>query len=119
MAALSVASITLVGYRWLHFNATTVALVFLLGVLAVSATWGWREAVFMSVAATVALDYFFMPPFGTLTITDPQNWIALLAFLVSAVAVSQLAERARRGARSAIERRQELERLYGFSQLLL
>ncbi|MGB0119121.1 MAG: DUF4118 domain-containing protein [Terriglobales bacterium] len=118
-AALSVAGITLVGYRWLHFNATTVALVFLLGVLAVSATWGWREAVFMSLAATVALDYFFMPPIGTFTIADPQNWIALVAFLVSAVAISQLAERARRGARSAIERRQELERLYGFSQLLL
>jgi two-component system sensor histidine kinase KdpD len=119
MAALSVAAITLVGYRWLHLNATTVALMFLLGVLGVSASWGWREAVFMSLAATLALDYFFLPPVGALTIADPQNWIALLAFLVTAVAVSQLSERARRGARSAIERRQELERLYAFSQLLL
>ena len=73
----------------------------------------------MSAIATVALDYFFLPPIGTLAIADPQNWIALFAFLVSALAVSQLSERARRGARSAIERRQELERLYAFSQLLL
>ncbi len=119
IAALFVAGITLVGYRWLHFNSTTVALMFLLGVLGVSASWGWREAVFCSVVASIALDYFFLPPIGVLTIADAQNWIALVAFLVSAVAVSQLAERARRGARSAIERRQELERLYGFSQLLL
>jgi two-component system sensor histidine kinase KdpD len=119
VAALSVAGITFVGYRWLHFNSTTIALMFLLGVLGVSASWGLREAVFMSLVATVALDYFFLPPIGVLTITDPQNWIALLAFLLTAVAVSQLSERARRGARSAIERRQELERLYGFSQLLL
>jgi two-component system sensor histidine kinase KdpD len=119
VAALSVAGITFVGYRWLHFNSTTIALMFLLGVLGVSASWGRREAVFMSVVATVALDYFFLPPIGVLTITDPQNWIALFAFLLTAVAVSQLSERARRGARSAIERRQELERLYGFSQLLL
>jgi two-component system sensor histidine kinase KdpD len=91
----------------------------LLGILAISATWGLRQAVFMSVVATLAFDYFSLPPVGTFTIADPQNWIALFAFLVTAVAVSELSARARRGARSAIERRQELERLYSFSQLLL
>jgi two-component system, OmpR family, sensor histidine kinase KdpD len=91
----------------------------LLGILAISATWGLRQAVFMSVVATLAFDYFSLPPVGTFTIADPQNWIALFAFLVTAVAVSELSARARRGARSAIERRQELERLYAFSQLLL
>ncbi len=91
----------------------------MLGILAISATWGLRQAVFMSVVATLAFDYFSLPPVGTFTIADPQNWIALFAFLVTAVAVSELSARARRGARSAIERRQELERLYSFSQLLL
>ncbi len=116
---LSVAGITLIGAEWLHLNPTTIALVFLLGILGVSIFWGFRQAVFMSVAATLALDYFFLPPTGGFTIADPQNWIALFAFLVTAVAVSQLSERVRREARSAIERRQELERLYAFSQLLL
>ena len=119
IAALSVAGITLVGYRWLHLNPTTIALAFLLSVLGVSASWGLRQAVFMSVIATLALDYFFLPPIGAFTIADPQNWIALFAFLVTAAAVSELAGRARRGARSVVERRQELERLYAFSQLLL
>jgi two-component system sensor histidine kinase KdpD len=119
IAALSVAGITLVGARWLHLNPTTIALAFLLGILAISATWGLRQAVFMSVVATLAFDYFSLPPIGAFTIADPQNWIALFAFLVTAVAVSELSARARRGARSAIERRQELERLYAFSQLLL
>jgi two-component system sensor histidine kinase KdpD len=119
ISALSVTGITLVGARWLHLNPTTIALAFLLGILAISATWGLRQAVFMSVVATLAFDYFSLPPVGTFTIADPQNWIALFAFLVTAVAVSELSARARRGARSAIERRQELERLYSFSQLLL
>ncbi|MFI5118387.1 MAG: DUF4118 domain-containing protein [Terriglobales bacterium] len=119
IAALSVAVITLIGYRWLHLNSTSIALAFLLGVLGISATWGLQQAVFMSVVATLAFNYFFLPPIGTFTIADPQNWIALFAFLVTALSVSQLSERARRGARSAIERRQELERLYAFSQLLL
>jgi len=119
IAALSVAGITLIGYRWLHLNSTTMALIFLLGVLAISASWGLQPAVFMSVIATLAFNYYFLPPIGTFTIADPENWIALFAFLVTALAVSQLSERARREARSAIERRQELERLYAFSQLLL
>ena len=119
VAAVSVAGITLVGYRWLHLNPTTIALAFLIGVLGVSASWGLRQSVFMSVIATLAFNYFFLPPIGTFTIADPQNWIALFAFLVTAVTASELSERARRGARSAIERREELERLYAFSQLLL
>ena len=73
----------------------------------------------MSVLSTVAFNYYFLPPIGTLTIADPQNWVALLAFLVTAVAVSEMSARARRGQSTAIERRRELERLYGFSQLLL
>ena len=119
IAALSVAGITLVGTRWLHLNPTTIALGFLLGILGISASWGLRQSVFMSVIATLAFNYFFLPPIGTFTIADPQNWIALFAFLVTAVTASELSERARRGARSANERRQELERLYAFSQLLL
>ena len=118
-AALTVGGITLIGYRWLHLNPTTMALAFLLGVLAISAFWGLQQAVFMSVVSTLAFNYFFLPPVGTFTIADPQNWIALFAFLVTAVTASELSERARRGTRSAIERRQELERLYAFSQLLL
>jgi len=118
-ATLTVAVITFVGYRWLHLNATAVALAFLLGVLGISTFYGLRQAIFMSVLATVAFNYYFLPPIGTLTIADPQNWIALFAFLVTAVTASELSARARRGERTAVERRQELERLYSFSQLLL
>lgn len=103
----------------LRVNPTTVALTFLLGVLVVSALWGLRPAVFMAIAATLAFNYFFLPPYGTLNIADPQNWIALFAFLVTAVTASELSERARREANNANERRHDVERLYTFSQQLL
>jgi two-component system, OmpR family, sensor histidine kinase KdpD len=119
VAVAAVAAITFVGARWLHLNPTTIALAFLLGVLGISAYWGLRQSVFMSVIAALAFNYFFLPPVGTFTIADPQNLVALFAFLVTAVTASELSERARQGARAAIERRQELERLYAFSQLLL
>jgi two-component system, OmpR family, sensor histidine kinase KdpD len=119
LAALLVATITYVGFHLVHLNPTTIALAFLLGVLGISATWGLWQSVFMSVIATLAFNYFFLPPIRTFTIADPQNWVALFAFIITAVTASELSERARRGARTAVERRQELERLYGFSQLLL
>jgi two-component system, OmpR family, sensor histidine kinase KdpD len=119
MATLVVAVITLVGFRWLHLNATAIALAFLLGILAISAFYGLRPAIYMALLATLAFNYYFLPPIGTLTIADPQNWIALFAFLATAVAVSEMSSRAQRGERVAVERRRELERLYSFSQLLL
>jgi two-component system sensor histidine kinase KdpD len=111
--------ITLAYRAGVRVNPTTVALTFLLAVLVVSASWGLRYAVFMAVMATLAFNFYFLPPVGTLTIADPQNWVALSVFLVTAIIASQLSERARRAARSADERRRDVERLYGFSQQLL
>lgn len=116
--ALIVAGIILVFFRWLHVNPTTVGFSFLLAVLLISTTWGLRYATFTAILATAAYNFFFLPPLLKFTIADPQNWIALFAFLVTAVVASQLAERARRGTAHADQRRREVERLYAFSQQL-
>ena len=117
-SAIIVAAITLLCFRWLHVNHATVGFVFLLAVLLISANWGLRYAVFAAILATVAYNYFFLPPLFRFMIADPQNWIALVAFLVTAVLASQLSERARRSAAFADQRRHEVERLYSFSQQL-
>jgi two-component system sensor histidine kinase KdpD len=119
VALSTVAAITFLCYRVIHFNATTVALIFILAILAVSTIWGIAVSVVMSLAAVLAYNYFFLPPVLTLTITDPQNWVALLAFLLTAVIGSDLSARAQRQAEEANRRRREIERLYEFSQRLL
>ena len=73
----------------------------------VAANWGLFLAIAMSVAATLVYNYYFLPPVGRFTIADPQNWVALAAFLVTAVIASELAERARREALLANRRRYE------------
>jgi two-component system sensor histidine kinase KdpD len=88
-------------------------------VLLTSAYWGLRYAIVMAVIATASFNFFFLPPVGTFTIADPQNWVALFAFLITALVASNLAERARREAEGAKQRRREVERLYGLSQRLL
>lgn len=118
-AAAVVCLITAVYFYWLHVNPTTVGFSFLLAVLVISARWGLRCAIFMAVLATVAYNYFFLPPLLRVTIADPQNWVALFTFLFTAIVASQLAERARREAEESNQRRSEVERLYAFSQQLL
>lgn len=118
-ALIAVGCITLLDYRLLHVNLTTVALSFLLVVLFVAARWGLRPAVFVSILSAISFNYFFLPPVLTLTIADTRNWVALFSFLVTAVIASHLAERVRKEAAIANQRRREVERLYGFSQQLL
>jgi len=119
VAAILLASITFGYSRLLHVNQTTVALSFLLAILAVSAVWGMVVSIFMSVTAMLLFNYFFLPPIGTFTIADPQNWVALFAFLFTSILGSQLAARIRKEADAANSRRREIERLYAFSQKLL
>src|SRR6516225_6532028 len=113
-----VASIAFFYKSVLPVNQTTAALSFLLAILAVSAVWGMIVSVFMSVLAMLVFNYYFLPPVGTFTIADPQNWVALGAFLVSSIVGSQLSARIRKEADEANNRRHEVERLYHFSQKL-
>ncbi len=120
--AAALAADVLITYFYVHmhrFNATTVAFTYLLAILGVSTLWGLSVSVFMSLVATLTYNYFFLPPVGTFTIADPQNWIALITFLATSVLASDLSTRARNQAAEANRRRHEVERLYRFSQRLL
>jgi two-component system sensor histidine kinase KdpD len=118
--SLAVVAGIIIFYRHvLHVNQTTVALSFLLAILAVSALWGMAVSAFMSILAMLSFNYFFLPPVGTFTVTDPQNWVALFAFLVTSITGSQLSSRIREEADEAHQRRREVERLYRFSRQLL
>ena len=118
ISAIVISVIVFVYFRWLHVNPATVGFTFLLVILFISAAWGLRYAIFAAVLATIAYNYFFLPPLFKFAISDPENWVALIAFLVTAGTASQLSERARRSTIYADQRRREVERLYAFSQQL-
>jgi len=100
-------------------NHTTVALSFLLVVLFTAAAWGLRESVVASLVAMICFNVFFMPPVGTVTIADPQNWLALFVFLVTSLVASKLSDTARKRAVESEKRRSETERLYSLSRMIL
>ncbi len=112
-AALSVAgAIVLLEVFRTHFNSTTIALALLLVVLCAAIFWGSGPATLASALGMVGFNYFFLEPVRTLTIADPDNWVALSAFLITAIVVGQLSARARQRASEAEAGKREIERLY-------
>lgn len=118
-AFTALSGIVLVYRQWAHVNPTTVALTLLLFILLLAAECGLRYAMVISIAATACYNFFFLPPVGTFVIADPQNWLALFAFLFTAIVASRLSQRARDEASEARLRRQELEVLFQLSRELL
>jgi len=111
--------VTAVCHLLVRVNPTSVALAYVAVILLVASGWGVVEATAAAVVATVCLNVFFLPPVGTLTIADPQNWVALAAFLVTGIVASQLSGRARRRTVEAEARQRDLEQLYALSRALL
>ena len=120
MACLAmVAGITWLAFSVLHVNALIVGFAYVLVVLVVAARWGLVESLVASVTAVLCLNYFFLPPVLSFTIADPQNWVALFVFMVTAITASRLSASVRKGAAEAQARRIEVERLYQLSLSLM
>ncbi len=99
-------------------GAENADLFLLTAVVAVAARLGLGPSLAAVVAASLAYNFFFLPPVYTFTITDPTNVAAFLLFTLVAVVVSNLAARSRREAVVSQGRARATERLYGFSRKL-
>jgi two-component system sensor histidine kinase KdpD len=110
-----------IGYaRWLPVaNAATVSASFLLIVLLVATTSPFWIAAVTSLAAVLSFNFFFLPPVRTLTIAEPQNWLALGTFLAVSLIASNLSTIARKRTQEAVGRRDELTRLFDLSRDVL
>jgi K+-sensing histidine kinase KdpD len=88
---------------------TTAALVLLIVVLLVAAYARLWVAMATAVVAMVVFNFFFLAPVGTLTIADPQNLAAFVAFVSAALIASQLSTTAAKRAQEAVASRAELD----------
>jgi two-component system sensor histidine kinase KdpD len=100
-------------------NASTVSTTYLMVILLVAATSRLRVAVITSIVAMLSLNFFFLPPVGTFTIADPQNWIALVTFIAVSLVASHLSAVARTRTDEALSRRDELARLFDLGRDVL
>jgi two-component system, OmpR family, sensor histidine kinase KdpD len=88
-----------------------VTLAFLLVVLLGSSADGRALGISLAGAAFLVFNWFFLPPYYTLVIADPLDWLVLLAFLITGVTAAQLLERSRNQAALAERRADEIDRI--------
>ncbi len=101
-----------------YFGIENVDLMFLTAVVAVAVRYGLLPSLLASIAASLAYNFFFLPPVYTFTITDPTNVAAFFFFMLIAFLVSNVAARVRTQADAAIGRIRMSEQLYAFSRKL-
>jgi two-component system sensor histidine kinase KdpD len=110
VSVLSVAAVTAAIYPLKHLApVVSLSVVYLLGVLLVSAFWGLAPGLVTSLLSAAAFNFFHIPPVGRFTVGDSRNWVALAAFTVVAVVVSAISELARNRAIEAERGRAEAD----------
>ena len=108
--ALVVATLLLLTVRE-RLDKAHVALVYVLLVLGASAAGGRTVGIAVSGGAFVAFNYWFLPPYHTLVIADPLDWLVLIAFLITGIVAAQLFDRAQRNTEIALARARQVDRL--------
>jgi K+-sensing histidine kinase KdpD len=114
MIAIAVVAVTtaiLLPFRE-YLNPTEVALTLLLIVLLSSTLFGSRAGLAASITGILAFNFFFLPPFYTLSISEPENWVAFGVFIITALIAGQLSGYARRRADESEARQRKIEGLY-------
>jgi two-component system sensor histidine kinase KdpD len=79
-------------------NPTIAALLLLLVTLGTATAGRLRVAIAISFVAMLAFNFFLLPPFHTFHVADPENWVALMVFVVVATMASHLSAAARQRA---------------------
>ena len=96
-AALMVAAVTGfgAGLNYVHANLGNIALLYLLPVMVAASLFGLRAGLFAGILSSLAYNFFFLPPTGTLTINNPENVVTVIVLLAVAFVTSQFAARTR------------------------
>jgi two-component system sensor histidine kinase KdpD len=119
LAATLVTALTTYLLIWLGANPAAAGMVFLVLVVWSASQAGMALSLYIAILCALLFDYFFLPPLHTLRLDGVQAWVAMIAFAISCMVVSRLAERARQQSLRAEQRQADVERLYALSQEMM
>jgi C4-dicarboxylate-specific signal transduction histidine kinase len=103
-----VAIVTFVAYRVIPVNVTTAGFAYLLLVLVIASAWGFLEAALSSILATLAFDYFFVPPILAFGPYKTEDLVALFSFVATSLIASHLSATVKRRTSEAIRAEEAL-----------
>lgn len=96
LTAMMVAAVTAIASALFHvLDLGNVGLLYLLPVMAAASFYGLRTGLFAGLASSLAYNFFFLPPVGTLSVSNPENVVSIFVLLGIAIATSQLTARVR------------------------
>jgi K+-sensing histidine kinase KdpD len=119
---ISLAALTLItaaAKNVVGLNSITVALLYLLVVLATSALADLTCGILIAVASGLLVNYYFLPPFGTFYIESPEDWVSFGTYTITAVVVSHFTATVRKRALGADRLKAQLSRLSRFTEALM
>ena len=102
-----------------HLSIAIPALAFVLPALAGVLIGGFVPGAVGVIGGFLVYDWFFLPPYNTLTVRSPQSWIALAVYAVVVLIVAQVVAKLRSAREEALRRTEESERLFELSQALI
>ncbi|AKU19070.1 DUF4118 domain-containing protein [Luteipulveratus mongoliensis] len=94
-------------------------LLFLLLTVVTAIVGGLLPALVAAVLASLALNWYFTPPFNTLTINEPQNVVALIVFVLVAASVASVVHLSARRAEQAVAAQRDSHILADLAHSLL
>ena len=119
VAVAAICAILALCFHLKGLRNTTITYALLLAILFFATQWGRMETILASVVAALGFEIFFQPPIGVFEVKDPEAWVAVVAFLITAITLSQTALLARQRAALALQRERETEKLYRLGQAML
>jgi len=103
----------------LHADSGSAGIAYLVLVVWFATLAGRRISIYLAIVSSILFDFYFVEPRYTLNVSGFQSWLSMAAFVVSCIAVSRVAERARRQTSQAEQRREDVERLYELNQEMM
>ena len=118
-ALATVATCTLISWTLSRFfEPTNLVMVYLAGVVIVALAQGRGPSIFTTVVGVAAFDMLFVPPYGTLAVSDTQYLLTFAIMLITGIVISQLTARVHSQAIHLRDREQRTSALFALSKEL-
>jgi two-component system sensor histidine kinase KdpD len=117
-ASVVVAIVTFICFG-LHVKFPTVSLLYLIVVVLQSLVGDFLSSTFVSFLSFLCLNYFFVPPIFSFSVSDASDTVALISFLIAGLVITRLTSQIHEAAEAEELQRKEMTRLYKISRQLL
>ena len=118
LGSVGLSALTLAAFR-LHWGLATASFCYLVLVVSHSLAGDFAASAMLCLVSVGCLDYFFVPPIGSLQIASSLNGLALVSFLLTALIITRLVTQVREKTLSSELQHENLKRLYDLAQQLL